>query len=133
MRSLLFWTTVRIFLRRDVQTVKFANYVNTDCPSVESSAHSEPRLAEGCGPRGPSYAQHRRQDWGFLSTNPNASTASFGLIGQPKSPTIQPEIEKAGKRIRAAGNAADILAGGVKAFRRDINWVITSSPPASTR
>lgn len=56
---------------------------------------------------------------------PSDLSASFGLIGQPLSPTIQAEIEKAGAKLRAAGKAAGILAGGEEDARRYIAWGYT--------
>lgn len=53
---------------------------------------------------------------------PSDLSASFGLIGQPKSPVVQQEIEKAGRLIRAKGKAAGILAGGVEDSKRYIGW-----------
>jgi 4-hydroxy-2-oxoheptanedioate aldolase len=56
---------------------------------------------------------------------PSDLSASFGLIGQPLSPTIQTEIEKAGGKLRAAGKAAGILAGSVEDSNRYIDWGYT--------
>ena len=56
---------------------------------------------------------------------PSDLSASFGLIGQPLSPVIQAEIEKAGAKLRAAGKAAGILAGSVEDSRRYIDWGYT--------
>jgi 4-hydroxy-2-oxoheptanedioate aldolase len=56
---------------------------------------------------------------------PSDLSASFGLIGQPLSPIIQAEIEKAGAKLRAAGKAAGILAGSVEDSNRYIGWGYT--------
>ncbi len=53
---------------------------------------------------------------------PSDLSASFGLIGKPLSPEVQEAIEKAGKRIRAAGKSAGILAGGEADARRYMGW-----------
>jgi 4-hydroxy-2-oxoheptanedioate aldolase len=53
---------------------------------------------------------------------PSDLSASFGLIGKPLSPEVQDAIEKAGKRIRAAGKSAGILAGGEADARRYMSW-----------
>jgi 4-hydroxy-2-oxoheptanedioate aldolase len=53
---------------------------------------------------------------------PSDLSASFGLIGKPLSPEVQDAIEKAGKRIRAAGKSAGILAGGEADARRYMGW-----------
>jgi 4-hydroxy-2-oxoheptanedioate aldolase len=53
---------------------------------------------------------------------PSDLSASFGLIGRPLSPEVQDAIEKAGRRIRAAGKSAGILAGGEADARRYMGW-----------
>ncbi len=53
---------------------------------------------------------------------PSDLSASFGVIGKPLSPEVQDAIEKAGKRIRAAGKSAGILAGGEADARRYMGW-----------
>jgi 4-hydroxy-2-oxoheptanedioate aldolase len=53
---------------------------------------------------------------------PSDLSASFGLIGQPANPAVQEAIEKAGRRIRAAGKAAGILAGNVEDSKRYMSW-----------
>ena len=55
-------------------------------------------------------------------TGPSDLSASFGVIGKPLSPEVQDAIEKAGKRIRAAGKSAGILAGGEADARRYMGW-----------